>query len=106
MAAKDLATIFLRLEFADLGGISCLKVDNRFLLSHEYCKCFVKQTITNSDLDSPCFEWRPCGKLGLLKTESVLVIDLSINMPKVNSRFHDMLVPLPCHWHYVHAPVT
>ncbi len=30
---------------------------------------YLKATITNSDINSPCFSWHPCGKLGLLKTE-------------------------------------
>ncbi len=29
-------------------------------------------TITNSDLNSPCFAWHPYGKLGLFKTELVI----------------------------------
>ncbi len=30
-------------------------------------------TITNSDLDRPCFAWHPYGKSGLFKTELVIV---------------------------------
>ncbi len=29
--------------------------------------------ITNSDLNKPCFAWRPYGKSGLFKTELVIV---------------------------------
>ncbi len=32
-------------------------------------------SITNSDLNRPCFLWRPYGKSGLFKTE--LVIDIA-----------------------------
>ncbi len=30
-------------------------------------------TITNSDLNRPCFAWHPYGKLGLFKTELVII---------------------------------
>ncbi len=30
--------------------------------------------ITNSDLNRPCFAWHPYGKLGLFKTELVIVL--------------------------------
>ncbi len=33
----------------------------------------INSAIANSDLNRPCFAWRPCGKSGLFKTE--LVID-------------------------------
>ncbi len=33
----------------------------------------VTLVITNSDFNSPCFAWQSYGKLGLLKTESVIV---------------------------------
>ena len=30
------------------------------------------RSITNSDLNRPCFAWRPYGKSGLFKTELVI----------------------------------
>ncbi len=30
------------------------------------------ETMTNSDLNRPCFAWHPYGKLGLFKTELVI----------------------------------
>ncbi len=36
-------------------------------------------TITNSDLNRPCFAWHPNGKSGLFKTELVIVV-----FPKVS----------------------
>ena len=35
-------------------------------------------TITNSDLTKPCFAWHPYGKLGLFKTELVIIQVLEI----------------------------
>ncbi len=31
-------------------------------------------TITNSDLNRPCFAWQPYGKSGLFKTELVIAV--------------------------------
>ena len=33
-----------------------------------------KISITNSDLNRPCFAWRPYGKSGLFKTELVIIV--------------------------------
>ena len=35
-------------------------------------KIKILSPITNSDLDSPCFAWHPYGKLGLLRSGSVI----------------------------------
>ncbi len=40
------------------------------------CNCVV--TITNSDLNSPCFVWHPYGKLGLFKIELVIADYLAL----------------------------
>ncbi len=37
-------------------------------------QCKDRYSITNSDLNSPCFAWQPYGKLGLFKTELVIII--------------------------------
>ncbi len=38
-------------------------------------------TITNSDLNRPCFAWHPHGKLGLFKTELVIVFSVTYSYP-------------------------
>ncbi len=37
------------------------------------------QSITNSDINRPCFAWHPYGKLGLFKTELVIELALARN---------------------------
>ena len=39
---------------------------------HDQCNHLCKYTITNSDLNRPCFAWYPYGKSGLFKTELVI----------------------------------
>ncbi len=41
-------------------------------------------TITNSDLNRPCFAWHPYGKSGLFKTELVILVYMLLN--DLNSR--------------------
>ncbi len=51
---------------------------NLLILSHFAVVCAIrvvkKGTITNSDLNRPCFAWHPYGKSGLFKTELVIVL--------------------------------
>ena len=45
----------------------------------------VQVYITNSDLNRPCFAWHPYMKLGLFKTELVIVLEMScMNTKKIH----------------------
>ena len=63
---------FLHILYVTRGGKISKKGQN---WSMEFLKNnhMVNITITNSDLNRPCFAWRPYGKSGLFKTELVIV---------------------------------
>ena len=57
---------------------SCTKMTITYQYSHGANPSIIVRlqdqgAITNSDLNSPCFAWCPYGKLGLFKTELVIV---------------------------------
>ncbi len=63
----DFAFCNLEFQFLSIPAVICI-------CSPDYRHTDTHWTITNSDLNRPCFAWHPYGKSGLFKTEILIVV--------------------------------